>query len=344
MEHFGKRIKNFRLRRDLTQERLAELLGVSAQAVSKWETGASCPDISLLPQISAALGVTLDELFATSDETHLARIDQMIEDGAMLSEEDFRYAEQRLREYCTRGALRGRCLTMLAQLYIARAEHYQNLAGDCARQALEIDPEKKANHDALIESHMRPELWDWCAGNYTALIDYYRDFTAKHPDYQAGYFWYLDNLIRDRRLSEARDVAEKMRAVRESFHYEMYLAMIAEREGDMPASERLLDEMVDKYADNWMAWFTRGDAYAHRANYEKALSDYREAVVRQTEKPRFTDPYDSIAQVCAVMGDKTGAIEAYEKVVEILREDWGLTEGETVEGYLENIEQLKGKA
>lgn len=342
MEHFGKRIKNFRLRRDLTQERLAELLGVSAQAVSKWETGASCPDISALPQLSAALGVTLDELFATSEETHLARIEAMIEDSAVLSEEDFRYAERRLREYCGTLALRGRCLSMLAELYLGRAEQYNNLAGDCAKQALEIDPEKKDNHDALIRSHMRPELWDWCAGNYTTLIDYYRDFTAKHPDYQAGYFWYLDNLIRDRRLQEAREVVEKMRAVRDDFHYEMYLAMIAEREGEVAASERLLDEMVEKYPDEWMAWFVRGDAYAHRANYQKALADYREAAARQ-KKPRFSDVYDSIAQVCAVLGDSAGAIEAYEKVVEILRDDWDLTEGETVEGYLENIRQLKAK-
>ena len=341
MEHFGKRIKNFRLRRDLTQERLAELLGVSAQAVSKWETGASCPDISLLPQLSAALGVTLDELFATSDETHLARIDQMIEDGSALSEEDFRYAEKRLREYCTKGALRGRCLTMLAELYVNRAEHYQNLAADCARQGLEIEPEKKANHAALFRA-MNGPMTDWCATNHTPLIDYYAGFVAKHPDYSLGYLWYMDVLIADRRLDEARAALDRMRAVRDDYRCELYLAMIARAAGDRTEEARCLDEMVKKYPDEWMAWFERGDAHAHHAEYEKALADYREAAARQ-EKPRLGDVYDSIAQVCAVMGDKQGAIEAYEKVVEILRDDWDLTEGETVDGYLENIKQLKEK-
>lgn len=339
MEHIGKRIKNFRLRRDLTQERLAELLGVTAQAVSKWETGASCPDISLLPQLSAVLGVTLDELFATSEETHLERIEQMIEDGAVLGEDDFRYAEQRLREYCARGSLRARCLTMLAELYIARAEHYRNLAGDCARQGLELDPEKKANHDALFRAMNGPML-DWCATNHTALIDYYAGFVAKHPDFAAGYLWYMDVLIADKRLEEARKALNRMRQARDDFRCELYESLIARAAGDRAAEERWLDTMVEKYPDEWMAWFSRGDAHAHRAEYQKALADYREAAARQ-DKPRIGDLYDSIAQACMLLGDKAGAIEAYETVLAILRDDWGLTEGETVEGYRENVRRLR---
>nr|WP_297284110.1 helix-turn-helix transcriptional regulator [uncultured Agathobaculum sp.] len=46
----------------LTQEALADLVGVSAAAVSKWETGASYPDITLLPPIARALGMTVDAL------------------------------------------------------------------------------------------------------------------------------------------------------------------------------------------------------------------------------------------------------------------------------------------
>ena len=46
----------------MTQEGLAERIGVSAQAVSKWENDVSCPDISLLPTLARELGLTLDEL------------------------------------------------------------------------------------------------------------------------------------------------------------------------------------------------------------------------------------------------------------------------------------------
>ena len=58
----GKRIAQLRKEKGYTQEQLAELVGVSAQAVSKWENDVSCPDISILPQLSTVLGVTTDEL------------------------------------------------------------------------------------------------------------------------------------------------------------------------------------------------------------------------------------------------------------------------------------------
>ena len=62
METIGNRISKFRKARGMTQEELAGKLGVSSQAVSKWETDTSCPDISLLPQLCRILGITTDEL------------------------------------------------------------------------------------------------------------------------------------------------------------------------------------------------------------------------------------------------------------------------------------------
>lgn len=56
-------IKKLRLQKRLSQECLGELLGVSAQAVSKWEQGITSPDIALLPAIAECFGVTIDSLF-----------------------------------------------------------------------------------------------------------------------------------------------------------------------------------------------------------------------------------------------------------------------------------------
>lgn len=64
MKQLGKHIATLRKQRGLTQEALAEALGVSPQAVSKWETDTSCPDISLLPKLASELGVTVDALLA----------------------------------------------------------------------------------------------------------------------------------------------------------------------------------------------------------------------------------------------------------------------------------------
>ena len=65
----GKRIALLRKEKGLMQEELAEMLGVSGQAVSKWENDQTCPDISLLPQLASILGVTVDELLSGKRET-----------------------------------------------------------------------------------------------------------------------------------------------------------------------------------------------------------------------------------------------------------------------------------
>ncbi|NLZ99834.1 MAG: helix-turn-helix domain-containing protein, partial [Clostridiaceae bacterium] len=79
----GVRISQMRKERDLTQEALSRKLGVSPQAVSKWETGVGCPDIALLPVIAEAFGVTIDELF--SDD--IATVNTVAEDDFSFPDE-----------------------------------------------------------------------------------------------------------------------------------------------------------------------------------------------------------------------------------------------------------------
>lgn len=68
-ETIGNRIQKYRKEKGLTQEELAEKLGISSQAVSKWENDVSCPDIATLPQLCKLLGVTADELLSGKTET-----------------------------------------------------------------------------------------------------------------------------------------------------------------------------------------------------------------------------------------------------------------------------------
>ena len=70
----GKRIALLRKEKGLTQEELAGHMGVSPQAVSKWENDQTCPDISALPRLARLLGVTVDELLEGQAETPAVRI------------------------------------------------------------------------------------------------------------------------------------------------------------------------------------------------------------------------------------------------------------------------------
>lgn len=64
----GKNIAKYRKAKGLTQEELGSKLGVTNQAVSKWESEVSMPDIMLLPEIATALNITLDDLYGIVKE------------------------------------------------------------------------------------------------------------------------------------------------------------------------------------------------------------------------------------------------------------------------------------
>jgi transcriptional regulator with XRE-family HTH domain len=60
----SQKIKNYRKERRITQAEFGDILGVSAQAVSKWESEICYPDITFLPDIAGILECGIDELFS----------------------------------------------------------------------------------------------------------------------------------------------------------------------------------------------------------------------------------------------------------------------------------------
>lgn len=80
--NIGKNIAELRKTAGITQEELASQIGVSAQAVSKWETEVSMPDIMLMPVIAGVFGITIDELYggkANADTKVQANFDTLPE-------------------------------------------------------------------------------------------------------------------------------------------------------------------------------------------------------------------------------------------------------------------------
>ena len=73
--NIGAKIRQLRKEKNLTQEDLADYLHISSQAVSKWETGASCPDIDMLPKLAIFFGTSLDNLL----DFDQSRLDAAIE-------------------------------------------------------------------------------------------------------------------------------------------------------------------------------------------------------------------------------------------------------------------------
>ena len=116
-------IQRERTRLGLSQEKLAEQVGVSRQAVSKWETDASYPDVALLCPLARALNTTVDALLqfeaALTDEEVARQINALMETlpqkGADACEEELRRLVQEVLtrddiKYCPHG--RPVCVTL----------------------------------------------------------------------------------------------------------------------------------------------------------------------------------------------------------------------------------------
>ena len=75
----GERIKLLRIRKGTTQEAMASMLGVTSQAISKWENNATLPDISMLVPIADYFGVSVDYLLRESKDVKVADPEKLIE-------------------------------------------------------------------------------------------------------------------------------------------------------------------------------------------------------------------------------------------------------------------------
>ena len=78
MLQFKDKIKKLRKEKDMTQEQLAEYMGVSPQAVSRWETGTTCPDIFALPALAELFGITVDGLLGVDEKEKQREIRSII--------------------------------------------------------------------------------------------------------------------------------------------------------------------------------------------------------------------------------------------------------------------------
>ncbi|MCM1055019.1 MAG: helix-turn-helix domain-containing protein [Bacteroides sp.] len=76
-------IRNKRRSMNISQVDLAEALGITVQAVSKWETGGSYPDITLLPKIAEIFELSLDKLFFGEKEAKEAVLEELPDDGKL---------------------------------------------------------------------------------------------------------------------------------------------------------------------------------------------------------------------------------------------------------------------
>jgi len=338
----GKKIKTLRLAKSVTQESLAQELGVTPQAVSRWENGAAMPDITLLPALSIYFGVRIDDFFELSDESQLERIYNMTETEDFISRGDFDHAERFLKDRIALDPRDAESLHALARLYNHRADGYHRKSEVLCKRALEIAPTEKDGH-SLLSYAASGACFDWCSDNHRELIEYYYEFVEKNPDFRPGYMWLLDNLIDDFRLEEALEITGRIDRVRHDYYPTMMEGFVRGLLGEQEKSEALFAQALSEEPENWYAWSLLGDIRVKQRRYDDAVACFQKASQLDTEA-KYTDNEISIAYIYEMQGKWNEAAEYYERALELYRKNLHITEGFGVEQFEKSILRCRAKA
>ena len=202
----GETIKKLRKERDVTQEKLADYLGISYQAVSKWENGTALPDITLVVPLANFFGVGTDELFSQNKQI----TDEKIQEYEEKSRKLFNLGDMKSCISLMRKALEEYPKNYRFMLTLARAIQWNQY-----NQAEDNDAKSKENEE-IVEFCER--ILEDCAdtntrnGTMQILCTAYKDLgqrekaikTAEEmPSFSATRDWLLSSLCEgDRQIKQ----------------------------------------------------------------------------------------------------------------------------------------------
>lgn len=341
----SKKIKQLRFKAGLTQEQLADRLGVVAQSVSKWENSVAMPDIANLPLLAEVFGVSIDDLFDLSAEQRFNRIENRMDIESELPQDVFREYEDFLKAQLSDEQNKKRATELISYLYWHRMESYAQKVRKYAKDSVRLSPGEKGCQWMLqkAEGHA---AWDWNIANHTKAIDFYRELTEKDPDSALSYMYLIDNLIADHRSDEAERYLEKYASLdgAKPIMVEVYRAHIALSRFNEPEADRIMQELGEKYPDSSVYLFEAAQYYAKKCDYEKAIEMYEVSFEKEQRRPRFTDELMGIADIYEIMGEPLKAADTYSRIIDLLENEWGMTEDTVLADAISERERLIKKA
>ena len=325
----GTQIKKLRLARGMTQEAVAEYVGVSYQAVSKWETGVTLPDIALLPALATLFGVRIDGLFCVDRTDELARVDSILY-REKLTEEGFSYAMGVLESMLAERQDDAEALKRYAELLLKRINGDTLTARRMAEQALRLVPKD----EEAFSLYRR-----LCPGGREAVESGNDTFLRVCRLYENGEMqrqMLIEAMLSMGYFSDAKELISRMETpcMREIFRGELALAA-GERE-TAAAIWRAIP------TDDSKGQYEAGERLKALGEYESAVICYRNAFAAQ-EKPRDLSALYSLAFLLVKLERYGEAAETWRQILTVLEKDHGISEGEAVEWARRELRALEGK-
>ncbi len=341
----GKKIRQLRFKAQLTQEQLAEKLGIGPQSVSKWENSVAMPDITALPLLAEIFGVSIDELFDLNDEQRLNRIENSLDITEDLPQDLFREYEDYLKGQLENETNRQRATGLIAYLYWHRMNSCAQKAARYAKDSIRNEPGVKDCQWVLqrAEGHA---AWDWNMNNHTKAVEFYRELVEEHPDVRLPYLYLIDNLLADHRADEAEKYLDRASRLPDArpVMVQVYRAHIALARFDEKTADRIIEELTAAHPDDSVCLFEAAQYYAEKCGYEKAVEYYERSFEKEERRPRFTDELMGIADIYEIKGEYRKAAETYDRIIDLLENEWGFTEDTGLEHARKEKARLLEKA
>ncbi len=323
----GKKIRQLRFKANLTQEQLADKLGIGPQAVSKWENAAAMPDITTLPLLAEVFGVSIDDLFDLTNEQRFNRIENRMDIEEDLPQDVFMEYEEFLKSQLNDEQNKKRATELLAYLYWHRMDSFARRAKRYAEEAVRLSPAEKGCQ-WMLQKAAGHAAWDWNIHNHSAAVEFYREIVKAAPDDELPYAYLFDNLLADHRTDEAEELLERYAALPgvNPVHVGVYRAHIALARFDAQTADRIMEELGERYPDDFVYLFEAAQYYAGKCDYDRAIALYERSFELEPRRPRFQDELQAIADIYEIRGDKRRAAETWGRIVDLLENEWGLTE------------------
>ena len=338
----GSKIRSLRLRAGMTQEMLAEELGVSFQTISKWENGVCAPDIMMLPKLSVYFGVTIDELFDLTTDQKLHRIENMLDLESELPHSTFVETIDYLQGLLEKDCDKGRINSFFAHVYHHRMASDSEKAAKYAKKAMQIRPDIKDCY-WILQKAEGAAICDWNSKQHNKTIAFYKELIKNNPEVAWNYLRLLDNLLADNRIKEAKEYLTKYTALDGQVERQVIIyqgrILLAEHQADL-AEQKFME--LKKFEKDGNAMFALADYYASQCEYDKAAQYYDISFERDKEngvKPLYTDALEGMAMIYEIQGKYEEAIKCYDRIIKVLAEAFGYTEGAPVDEV--NVEKQR---
>lgn len=325
----GATIKKLRTERGITQEELANRMCVSFQAVSKWETNATTPDIAILPQLALFFGVSIDTLFSMNRDDYIERISKMIRDEYSIAPENFLWAERYLKGMLSEENQNNNARILLVELYEHRENRDLLACGRLCEEGLLIEPSNIALIGKLTRIREKRDESD-------RLIEFFEALYSKNKQNDILVETLIDIYIKHGRCDDAASLmlSSKKRPIFELYQGDIELAL-----GRKDKAIALWRSAANENHRDCELLFKIAERFDNIHDIDAALQLYQQSY-EAAPVPKELDALYAQAFLYTKIKKNAEAIDVWKMIIKSLAEDYGVEDGECVDWAKREIQKL----